>query len=93
MYQSLTFISGDIAFRFLKYTQPSDEISIGDDFNLDDLSAKAFDIPSGFEDEPEETLEKPQTHVTVFDINQEMLNVGKERALENGIFEGEIYNQ
>ncbi|XP_060065030.1 2-methoxy-6-polyprenyl-1,4-benzoquinol methylase, mitochondrial-like [Ylistrum balloti] len=69
-----------------------------------DISAQAFGIPehyaedqdlpksdsssSSSEEEDISKVTSPKTHVTVCDINKEMLEVGKERAKEMGLAEG-----
>ncbi|OWF39765.1 2-methoxy-6-polyprenyl-1,4-benzoquinol methylase, mitochondrial-like [Mizuhopecten yessoensis] len=105
--------TGDIAFRFLKYTKSLErkhgnintESSDDSDFDLTrDITPQAFGIPDHYADDQvlssadssssssdeEESLERasPKTHVTVCDINKEMLEVGKGRAREMGLVKG-----
>ncbi|XP_061196950.1 2-methoxy-6-polyprenyl-1,4-benzoquinol methylase, mitochondrial-like [Saccostrea echinata] len=88
--------TGDIAFRFLKYIQSQNEKPVVTDENFTistNLNAGAYSIPSDFAEENEETVDlsdykEDTSHVTVCDINQEMLNVGKSRAEEAGIMSG-----
>ncbi|XP_033748443.1 2-methoxy-6-polyprenyl-1,4-benzoquinol methylase, mitochondrial-like [Pecten maximus] len=105
--------TGDIAFRFLKYSKSLEkrngtsntESDDGSDFDLTkDISAQAFGIPEHYmedpylstsesssdssEEEDDSKVTPPKTHVTVCDINKEMLEVGKARAVEMGLVEG-----
>lgn len=57
------------------------------------IEAGAYSIPSDYVEEEKIDLsgyKEDTSHVTVCDINQEMLNVGKSRAEEAGIFTGEF---
>ena len=82
---SITFIFsfvGDIAFRFLKYVQNE---------SSEPLELPNLGLPpdiSGVEEE--DSLESEKTHVTVCDINQAMLDVGKKRAEDIGLRSGTI---
>ena len=71
--------SGDIAFRFLNY--------------IHNESSEAFELPTGLSPsltglEEEEEDDSDNAHVTVCDINQAMLDVGKKRAENMGLKSG-----
>lgn len=72
--------AGDIAFRFHNFVT-----SLEDDHDAD------YDIHAQYTDdsEPVEST-TPRSHVTVCDINQSMLEVGKGRAAEAGITSGAL---
>lgn len=86
--------TGDIAFRFLQYiqSQNDDPIMVEESFSIPtNIEAGAYSIPSDYAEEEKIDLsgyKEDTSHVTVCDINQEMLNVGKSRAEEAGIFTG-----
>jgi hypothetical protein len=91
------YFVGDIAFRFLQYTQSqNDEVDVTDDnFTIPtSVTAGAYSIPSDYADDMGlndidlSNLTVDTSHVTVCDINQEMLSVGKSRADEAGITSG-----
>ncbi|XP_048733137.2 2-methoxy-6-polyprenyl-1,4-benzoquinol methylase, mitochondrial-like [Ostrea edulis] len=87
--------TGDIAFRFLQYTQSqNDEAIVTENFTIpSNITAGAYSIPSDYAEEERQNdvdlsnVDHP-SHVTVCDINQEMLSVGKSRAEEAGITSG-----
>ncbi|KAK3598335.1 hypothetical protein CHS0354_026593 [Potamilus streckersoni] len=89
--------TGDIAFRFLKYVEsqqqsasPEDKHNMSRSKNIElssDSSSTNSDSTSN-DDEVSETHTGSESHVTVCDINQSMLDVGKMRAKENGIYHG-----
>ena len=95
-------ISGDIAFRFLKYTQlesSSQQVDDGiSDFDVSipsDITKNMYGLEEEEEAQDIEKEDTPlqksaQTHVTVCDINQAMLDVGKVRAKKNNIHSGRI---
>ena len=96
---SILSVTGDIAFRFLKYVQQEHTLKSVSDSHLDD------DIPTvvtnslddlthtGSQDTTAKEAavnrtESAQSHVTVCDINKAMLNVGEKRARDQNITSG-----
>ena len=78
------FFVGDIAFRFLKYLRNENDPSLENE-------EWTLDIPLDTEEHShkDSVFENPGvSHVTVCDINQAMLDVGKKRAAESGYFKG-----
>ncbi|CAH1801101.1 unnamed protein product, partial [Owenia fusiformis] len=78
--------TGDIAFRFLKYVENEGEAPVhtDQDFMFDipiDVMASDYmnDIESD-KDVPPGRAQLPGSHVTVCDINQAMLQVGKDKS-------------
>ena len=92
-------LTGDIAFRFLQYaeSQSSSKPSSGENDNYDitippEIQSYGDQLPE-YDDEQKKPLESIDnksalTHVTVCDINQAMLDVGKKRAERTGIHSG-----
>jgi trans-aconitate methyltransferase len=90
---SLYVFAGDIAFRFLNYVnsqRAKAEV---------DLEAS---VPNVYMDPSDDTASSsedsellgnrgPVSHVTVCDINQSMLDVGKARALDAEIYTGKTF--
>ena len=66
--------AGDIAFRFLEYVRNQ---SVERDIQRGGTAAKG-------DGETGESLYQASSHVTVCDINQAMLDVGKSKALDRG---------
>ena len=88
--------TGDIAFRFLKYI---DNLKDKDDFgNITiprNISIEGYQVPqdeadisSSSSSSDDEEASHMTHHVTVCDINQEMLDVGKQKAESYGIYSG-----
>lgn len=89
-------VSGDIAFRFLNYANGQQDVDIGvpydftTNYNPDESTSS-----SESSDDSDGLLgnQSQASHVTVCDINQSMLEVGKSRAPEAGIYSGMILFQ
>ena len=92
---------GDIAFRFLKYI---DNLKDKDDFgNITiprNISIEGYQVPqdeadisSSSSSSDDEEASHMTHHVTVCDINQEMLDVGKQKAESYGIYSGLYFNR
>lgn len=72
--------TGDIAFRFLKYSRLE---------NPEMTAADNISNPFNEADENEQTHKNTSlSEVVVCDINSDMLNIGKERAKQNGFVSG-----
>ena len=93
-------LQGDIAFRFIKYvddlqgafTTPVDPQAFNIDIP-DGVTQGAFGVNEGVAEEARETptaSEATQSHVTVCDINPEMLQVGRKRASAKSIQSGQF---
>ncbi|XP_014664958.1 PREDICTED: 2-methoxy-6-polyprenyl-1,4-benzoquinol methylase, mitochondrial-like [Priapulus caudatus] len=82
--------TGDIAFRFLNYVKSSTAEAY--DFSDSKLDLDADDVVVDQEPEKPDAVNSmgsvAKPHVTVLDINQNMLDVGKKRAKESGIHKG-----
>ena len=95
VYRFHQYFAGDIAFRFLQYiqSQTDDSIMSEENFSIPSgIGAGAYSIPSEYAEEEKIDLsdyKEDTSHVTVCDINQEMLNVGKSRAEDAGIVTGQ----
>ena len=87
--------SGDIAFRFLKYTSyEQEQLQDVDDYTIDiphdvtrGVYGDAGDTTSD-SDSSDDAPDKEPAHVTVCDINHAMLDVGQRRAEENNYNHG-----
>ncbi|XP_071479430.1 ubiquinone/menaquinone biosynthesis C-methyltransferase UbiE-like [Diadema antillarum] len=87
--------TGDIAFRFLDYINnlKDDDPHFTDEWS-EDIRVSELELGSaGLHDDTEngdgeDGASSQQHHVTVCDINENMLKVGKKRAGQRGIYEG-----
>ncbi|XP_063396147.1 2-methoxy-6-polyprenyl-1,4-benzoquinol methylase, mitochondrial-like isoform X1 [Mytilus trossulus] len=85
--------TGDIAFRFLKYIDnlnknESDDISVPNHIDGFQLHQEDQDLSSSSSSSSDEEDNHVTHHVTVCDINQEMLDVGRQKAESYGICSG-----
>ncbi|VDI23175.1 demethylmenaquinone methyltransferase / 2-methoxy-6-polyprenyl-1,4-benzoquinol methylase [Mytilus galloprovincialis] len=84
---------GDIAFRFLKYIDnlnknESDDLSVPNHIDGFQLHQEDQDLSSSSSSSSDEEDNHVTHHVTVCDINQEMLDVGRQKAESYGICSG-----
>ena len=90
---TILIISGDIAFRFLEYVKNSSpsgtETSSRFDIDLPEFPLDVAETPLA--EEADDGTAHVMSHVTVCDINQAMLDVGKERAKRLGHREGQLF--
>jgi len=84
------YLSGDIAFRFLNYVNslPDHDSDTEYDISVPQGIASDISMNSDTEDMEYDSYTPKSSHVTVCDINQSMLEVGKSRALEAGHYTG-----
>ena len=92
MFLFSSLFTGDIAFRFLKYVnsqRAKGEVDL--EASMPNANMDPAEDTSSSSDEYELPGNRgPNSHVTVCDINQSMLDVGMQRALDAEIYSGKM---